>query len=254
MKTNIASSLGLERPIVVFDLETTGLSVVHDRIVQLAYRKYFPDGTVLADTIMLNPQKPIPEAASAVHGFTDADVAEAPVFQDLSAELFAVFENSFYSGFNIARYDLPLLKQEFTRAGLSFSFHPEDIIDAKLVYHYMEPRTLSAAYKHYCGKEHEEAHDAQGDVEATTEIIAEQIARYGKDEIKRIHEETCRDYVDLEGRFYRENNEIYFAFSKFKGRTLDSVYETDPTFLRWILQADFPEDSKDVVRAFLTGK
>jgi len=251
MNKNLAVALNLDRPVIVFDLETTGLSVVHDRIVQMAYQKYCPDGTMTAETLIFNPQRPIPESASAVHGFTDEDVKDKPPFLEKAPELLQIFKDCYYSGFNIARYDLPLLKQEFNRSGLNFIFRPEDIIDGQLIYHVMEPRNLSAAYKFYCNKIHEEAHDAQGDVEATAEIIAEQIERYGKDEIKRIHEENVRDNLDLEGRFYREANDIYFAFSKFKGRTLQSVLETDPTFLRWILQADFPEDSKEVVRDFL---
>lgn len=251
MKENIAVSLGLERPIIVFDLETTGLSVVNDRIIEFGYLKHSPDGTMIGETLLINPECPIPSAATEVHGLTDADVANAPTFQTEAARLFEIFKDSYYSGFNIARYDLPMLKQEFSRAGFDFQFKPDDILDAKVIYHAMEPRTLSAAYKHYCGKEHAEAHDAAGDVAATAEIIAEQIKRYGKDQIKKIHEDTIRDFVDLEGKFYREEGKIYFAFSKFKDRTIDSVAETDPTFLRWLLQADFSEDTKNVVRTFL---
>jgi len=251
MKENIALSLGLDRPIIVFDLETTGLSVVKDRIVEFGYLKHSPDGTISSETLLLNPECPIPPASTAVHGISDADVAQSPTFQKEAARLFEIFKDSYYSGFNIARYDLPLLKQEFSRAGFDFQFRPNDIIDAKVIYHAMEPRTLSAAYKHYCGKEHAEAHDAAGDVAATAEIIAEQIKRYGKEEIKRLHEETILDFVDLEGKFYLQDGKIYFAFSKFKDRTIDSVAESDPTFLRWLLQADFSEDTKNVVRTFL---
>ncbi len=225
--------------------------MVNDRIVEFAYLKHSPDGTIEEKTLLFNPERPIPKEASDVHGLTDEDVADAPLFRDKALELFDIFKDSFYSGFNIARYDLPLLKQEFSRAGLNFQFRPEDILDAKVIYHAMEPRTLSAAYKHYCGKEHVEAHDASGDVAATAEIVAEQIKRYGKEEIERIHQESIRDFVDLEGKFYRQDGEICFAFSKFKDRSLKSVAETDPTFLRWILQADFSEDTKNVVRDFI---
>lgn len=251
MKDNLALNLGLNKPIVFFDLETTGLSVVNDRIVELAYIKHWPDGKIEQEDLILNPERPIPEEVSKIHGLTDEDVKNAPTFISQAARLIAIFQDSYYSGFNIVRFDLPFLRQEFMRASQEFNFRPEDIIDAKLVYHFMEPRNLSAAYQYYCQKNHEEAHNALGDVKVTAEIIKEQVKRYGYETIKSIHEENCRDYVDLEGKFYRENGEIYFAFSKFKDRSLTSVAETDPTFLRWILQADFSEDTKNVIRNFL---
>jgi len=251
MENNLAVILGLKRPLVIFDLETTGLSVVNDKIVELAYIKHWGDGRIEQADLLFNPGRPIPQEASLVHKITDDMVKDKPLFAVKALELFEVFKDCYYSGFNVVRFDLPLLRQEFSNAGQQFTFKPEDILDAKLVYHYMEPRDLSAAYRFYCQKEHTEAHNALADVSATGEIIAEQVKRYGYDEIRKIHEETCRDYVDLEGRFYRENGEIYFAFSKFKDRTLASVQQTDPTFLRWILQADFSEDSKNVVRNFL---
>lgn len=248
---NIAVALGLKKPIIVFDLETTGLSLIKDRIVELAYYKYFPDGRVEQADMLINPEMSIPPEVTAVHGLTDDDVKDQPTFQEKSNELWQAFNDCYYSGFNVVRFDLPLLRQEFLRCGKDFSFHPMDIIDAKVIYHAMEPRTLSAAYKHYCHKEHEEAHEALGDVKVTAEIITEQIKLYGQEAIQKIHEDTLKDYVDVEARFYREAGEIYFAFSKFKDRSLSSVAKTDPTFLRWILQADFSEDSKNVVRDFL---
>ena len=251
MKNNLAVTLGLTRPIVIFDLETTGLSVVNDKIVELAYIKHWPDGRIDQEDLLFNPGRPIASEVTAIHGITDEMVKDKPLFAFKAIELAEVFKDSFYSGFNVVRFDLPLLKQEFSSVGQQFSFKPEDIIDAKLVYHNKEKRDLSAAYRFYCDKEHKDAHNALADVSATGEIIEEQIKRYGYEVIREIHDKECRDYVDLEGRFYREDGEIYFAFSKFKGRTLTSVQQTDPTFLRWILQADFSEDSKNVVRDFL---
>ncbi len=251
MKQNLAQALGLTRPVVVFDLETTGLSVINDRIVQIAYSISYPDGKTVQDCFLVNPGRPISPEAAAVHGFSDETVANEPMFQEKAPALMELFKDSYYSGFNISGFDLPLIREEFRRSGFDFNYKPEDIIDAKLIYHYMEPRTLANAYKQYCGKEHIDAHDALADVLATAEIVAEQVKRYGYPEIKRIHEEVCRDYLDAEGKFFRKDGEIYFAFSKFKGRTIKSVAETDPTFLRWMLQADFPEDTKNVVRDFL---
>lgn len=251
MKQNLAQQLGLTRPVVVFDLETTGLSVTKDRILQIAYQISYPDGKNIEECVMINPTVPISKEASDVHGFSEADVANAPTFLEKSKELFALFNNAYYSGFNISGFDLPMIREEFRRSGLEFKYMPDDILDAKLIYHYMERRDLASAYKFYCGKEHIDAHDALGDVLVTAEIIEEQIKRYGYDEVKRIHEEVCRDYIDAEGKFYRQDNEIYFNFSKFKGRSIASVAQTDPTFLRWILQADFADDTKDVVRSFI---
>lgn len=248
MKQNLAQSLGLTRPVVVFDLETTGLSVSKDRIIQIAYQISYPDGKNLQESLMIKPGIPITKEASEVHGFSDEDVANEPLFQEKAAELFALFNNAYYSGFNISGFDLPMLREEFRRSGQDFNYKPDDILDAKLIYHYMERRDLASAYKFYCGQEHIDAHDALGDVLVTAEIITEQIKRYGYDEVKRIHEEVCRDYIDAEGKFYRQDGEVIFNFSKFKGRTINSVAQTDPTFLRWILQADFSDDTKDVVR------
>jgi len=251
MKQNLAQSLGLKRPVVVFDLETTGLSVTKDRIIQIAYQISYPDGKTIQDNIMINPTIPISKEASDVHGFSDEDIASAPTFLEKSKELFALFNNAYYSGFNVSGFDLPMLRTEFNRSGQDFKYVPDDILDAKIIYHYKERRDLASAYKFYVGKEHVDAHDALGDVLVSAEIIEEQIKRYGYDEVKRIHEEVCRDYIDAEGKFFRQDGEIYFNFSKFKGRTLNSVAQTDPTFLRWILQADFSDDTKDVVRTFV---
>lgn len=248
MSQNITQKLALERPIIFFDLETTGLNIATDRIVQLAYQKHFPDGTIESETMLFNPGRPIPQNVIDIHGITDEMVKDSPLFAEKAIELAAIFEDCYYSGFNIVRFDLPLLRQELKRAGQIFTFAPKDILDAKLVYNHMEPRDLSAAYRYYCKKEHTDAHDAAADVAVTAEILSEQIERYGFAEIKRIHEESCRDYVDNDAKFYRDGGDIYFAFSKFKGQPLAAVAKSDPTFLRWILQADFPEDTKDVVR------
>lgn len=248
MTKNVAQLLNVERPIIFFDLETTGLSIATDRIVQLAYEKHFLDGTIENKTMLFNPGRPIPQGVIDIHGITDEMVKDAPLFAEKAIELAAVFADCYYSGFNIVRFDLPLLRQELKRSGQEFKFVPKDILDAKLVYNYMEPRDLSAAYRYYCGKEHLEAHDAAADVAVTAEILVQQIERYGFEEIKKIHAESCRDYVDMDGKFYRDGGDIYFGFSKFKGQLLSAVAQSDPTFLRWILQADFPEDTKDVVR------
>ena len=254
MKKNLAQILGLKRPIIVFDLETTGLSIPHDRIVQLAYQKHFPDGKLESETILFNPGRAIPPSVIEIHGITDEMVADAPLFLDKAHALAEVFNDCHYSGFNIIRFDLPFIRQEFTRSGETFRFMPEDILDAKLIYNIKQPRDLASAYQYYCEKELINAHDAGADVAATAEIVAEQIKRYGYEDIKNIHSESVRDYIDMDGKFYRDNGDIYFGFSKFKGQPLSAVAQSDPTFLRWILQADFPEDTKDVVRGAMSEK
>ncbi len=153
MPSYLLDELQLERPLIFFDLETTGLSLVTDRIIQLAYIKYEP-GKARAKkvNVVFNPEMPIPPSSTEVHGFKDSDVRSAPIFKNKADELLTIFENCYYSGFNVAGFDLLLLKQEFSRAGLTFSYRYSDILDTKTIYHHFEPRTLSSAYRYYCKK------------------------------------------------------------------------------------------------------
>lgn len=255
MTNDIVDRLGLDRPLLVFDTETTGLAIRNDRIVQLGYAKYFPGGLEVQEgSFLYNPEMPIPAAASAVHGISDAGVREAPLFVEKAEELLAIFKDCYLSGFNIAGFDLPLIKEEFARAGLAFSYKTEDIIDAKIIYHTLEPRTLSSAYRYYCGKAHEEAHDALGDVKASAEVLAAQLEMYGLEKVKKALADGSVDRVDSEGKFYWRDGRAHFSFSKFRHQPLEKVKESDPGFLEWMLTADFSDEVKGIIKDMLGGK
>lgn len=184
MQTIIPELLSLDRPLVVFDLETTGLSTGEDKILEIAYEKILPSGEIIAAVHRINPGRPIPPEATLVNGITDADVADAPSFAKLSYELWTTFDGADVSGFNIVGFDLPFLKAEFSKVGKNFDFVSKKVVDVKVLYHSKEakdmfaPRNLTAAYKLYCSKEHITAHTGAGDVRATVEILEEQLRRY----------------------------------------------------------------------------
>lgn len=184
MRSCIPAYLPLDRPLIVFDLETTGLATGEDKILEIAYEKILPSGEIIANVHRINPGRPIPPEASVIHGIFDKDIADAPSFAKLSYELWTMFDGADVSGFNIVGFDLPFLKAEFSRVGKSFDFLSKQVIDVKVLYHSKEardmfaPRNLSAAYKLYCGKDHITAHTGAGDVRATVEILEEQLKRY----------------------------------------------------------------------------
>jgi len=184
MRTTITEYLTLDRPLIIFDLETTGLATGEDKIIELAYEKIMPSGEIIAYCQRINPGKPIPKVASSINGIYDADVVDMPSFAKLSYELWSTFEGADVSGFNITGFDLPFLRGEFASVGKTFDFATKRVLDAKVLYHKMEardmfaPRNLTAAYKLYCNKDHVDAHSGAGDVRATVEIIEEQLKRY----------------------------------------------------------------------------
>jgi DNA polymerase III subunit epsilon len=257
-KSKINELISLDKPLVIFDLETTGLSMNLDRIVELAYLKIMPDGKVVKGDMLLNPEMSIPKEASEIHGITDEEVKDKPTFKEKAQELFEVFKDSYYGGFNVIGYDLPMLKQEFLRAGLDFDYANARIIDSKTIYHFMEPRTLSAAYKFYLKKEHKDAHGALADVEAAAAVLEKQLERYKEtrdwDFIYKIHHASSDRFVDNDRKFYWRGGEAYFAFSKYKDRSLAEIVEKDQGFLEWILGADFSEETKDIIRKALVGE
>lgn len=255
MPANIIEKLGLDRPLLFFDTETTGLNIMNDRIIQLAYIKYsLGKKEPEREIILFNPEMPIPASASAIHGIFDVDVAEAPIFKDEAKRLLELFLGCYFSGFNIAGYDLLLLRQEFLRAGETFSYHGSDIIDSKTIFHNFEQRNLSAAYQFYCGKDHNEAHDAMADTLAAAEVLAAQIERYGAEEVKGVQGKSNQDYFDADGRFYWKDEQVCFSFSKHKHRTLAEVVEKEPTFLDWMLAHDFSDEVKTLIKNALKGK
>ncbi len=255
----IFDQLNLDKPLIIFDLETTGLIMTMDRVIELAYIKIFPNGKVVKEDIYLNPEMKISEESMAVHGITDEQVANEKTFKDKAQEFWDIFANCYYSGFNVIGFDLPILKREFVRVGMDFQYETNDIVDSKTIFHSMEQRTLSAAYNFYCNKDHVNAHNALADVEVTAEILVSQIEKYkdvlDREFIQKIHSNSNMDrYVDGDRKFYWRDGEAYFSFSKFKDTPLKKVAETEIGFLNWILGADFSEETKEIVQKALKGE
>jgi DNA polymerase-3 subunit epsilon len=257
-KLDINSYLKLDRPLIIFDLETTGLILSMNKIIELVYIKIMNDGRIVKEDLFFNPEMEISEESIAVHGITNEKVKDYPLFREKARELWELFNNCYYGGFNVVDFDLPMLKRAFLRAGLDFSYSKDDIIDSKQIYHYMEPRNLSAAYKFYCGKEHKDAHCAMADVEATAEILVHQLIKYKEvrdlNFLKSLNQVDTNKWVDNERKFYWRNGQAHFSFSKFKDRSLSDVLKTDSSFLTWILSANFSEETKNIVRNALDGK
>lgn len=257
MPHRIAKLIKLDKPLVIFDLETTGLSIFVDKIVEIAYLKIMPNGVVFKGDFLINPEIKIPEESSEIHGIKDNDVIGAPTFKQKAAEIWDVFNNCYYGGFNVVHFDLPILRREFIRIGMDFNYDLSHIIDAKKIYQYMEPRTLAGAYKYYCGKDHKYAHSAMSDVEVTTEVFNKQLEKYKEireiEFIKKIHSEPSEIYIDNEKRFYWRYGKAHFAFSKYRDEPLEKVVKIDPAFLHWILSADFSERTKEIIRGALEG-
>lgn len=244
--------LKLRRPIVFFDLETTGTNISHDRIVEISIVKVFPDcDTPEVKTRRINPEMPIPAEATAVHHITDEDVASEPTFRQVARSLADLMRGCDIAGFNSNRFDVPLLDEEFHRAGVDFDFHKARFIDVQTIFHKLEPRNLTAAYKFYCGKDLEGAHGAEADTMATYEVLAAQLEKYPQlpeqvDELARFSSQN--DNVDLIGRLvYDADGRELINFGKYKGQPARDVLARDPGYYSWIMQGDFPSDTK---RAF----
>ncbi len=243
--------LNLRRPLVVFDLETTGVSVTHDRIVEIFLLKVFPDMREEIRTYRINPGIPIPAGATAVHGISNADVADKPSFKMMAAELHAYLRDCDFGGFNSNKFDFPMLVEEFFRAGIEFDVRACKFIDAQRIYHMKEPRTLSAAYKFYCSRDLENAHSAEADTIATWEIIRAQMQKYADlpQEIEGLHKLTGQDLLaDLAGRLvFNDKGEVIFNFGKHKGRTVKDVLLNEPGYYNWMMDGDFPQQTKNVL-------
>lgn len=243
-------SLNLKKPIIFFDLETTGTSVTHDRIVEISMIKVMPNGEERSRTLRINPEMPIPAEATAVHHITDADVADKPTFKAIAKDLAASFTGCDIAGFNSNRFDIPMLAEEFGRAGISFDFTRPRFVDVQTIFHKKEQRTLVAAYKFYCGKDLEEAHSANADTRATYEVLLAQLERYADlpRDIDGLSDYSSQNRnVDLMGRIIlNDNNVEVINFGKYKGQPVVEVLRRDPGYYSWILQGDFPQNTKDV--------
>ncbi len=258
--------LPLPNDLVFFDLEATGLNLTRDRIVQIALIKLFADGRDNEELeLKINPTIPIPAEVTAIHGLTDADVRDAPTFQDVAQQLITFIGDSDLAGYNSNRYDVPLLQEEFYRAGIFFDTGSRRLIDAQHIFYQMEPRTLGAALRFYAGKEMENAHDALADVRATVDVFRGQIDRYAGADFEKedgtvIQPFTdidavaafCQDdrYLDATRRLKRgPDGTPLFNFGKHAGKPVAEVFAKEPSYLRWILEKDFTTEVKSLVRA-----
>lgn len=242
--------LNLTRPIIFFDLETTGTSVTSDRIVEFSYIKVYPDGHEESKSRRINPEMPIPAASTAVHHITDEDVKDEPTFRQVAKALLEIFDGSDIAGYNSNKFDVPLLIEEFARAGLNFDISDRKFIDVQNIFHKMEQRTLVAAYRFYCGKELEGAHAAANDTRATYEVLLGQLERYPdlKNNVEALAEfsRTGRS-LDLAARIVLDDNDVaVFNFGKHKGKPVKEVFRKEPSFYSWMIQNDFPKNTKDV--------
>lgn len=244
--------LNLKRPLIFFDLETTGTNINNDHIVEICYLKIYPNGNEESKTMRINPGIHIPETSSAIHGIYDADVADCPKFKEVAKNIAKDFEGADIAGFNSNRFDVPLLVEEFLRAGIDIDLSKHRFIDVQVIYHKLEQRTLSAAYKFYCGKNLEEAHTAEADTRATYEVLKAQLDRYPEileNDINFLSEySTFSKNADFAGRIvYDDNGVEVFNFGKYKGMPVTEVFQRDPGYYGWILNGDFTLNTKDVL-------
>ncbi len=249
--TNYKMELKLNRPICFFDLETTGVDVSKDRIVEIAIFKVFPNGNKESKSWLVNPTIPIPIQVTEIHGITNEKVINEPTFFELSSQVYNMIKDSDLCGFNSDRFDIPLLVEELLRAGIDFDMKNRVSVDVQTIFHKKEERTLSAAYKFYCGKSLENAHSAEADTMATYEILKGQLERYPdlENDMKALSEYTSRKKsVDFAGFISLNNNgKEIFSFGKHKGSLVEDVLENEPGYFGWIQNADFPLYTKKVL-------
>lgn len=243
--------LNLKNPLIFFDLETTGVNVAADRIVEISWLKIMPSGEESGQTMLVNPTIPIPPEVTEIHGIRDEDVKDKPAFTDIARSLSKEFEGCDFAGYNSNKFDIPLLAEEFLRANVDFDLRKRKFIDVQVIFHKMEQRTLSAAYMFYCQKDLRDAHSAQADTRATYEILKAQLDRYDilENEIDKLSAfSTQHRSADLAGRIiYNDKDVEVFNFGKYKGQQVEEVLKKDPGYFSWILNGDFPLYTKKVL-------
>ncbi|MEL4308221.1 3'-5' exonuclease [Joostella sp. CR20] len=250
--------LSLSKPICFFDLETTGIDVAKDRIVEISILKVYPNGNKESRTWLVNPEMPIPPQTSAIHGITDDKVANEPTFKELSKTIYNMIKDSDLAGYNSNRFDIPVLAEELLRADIDFDMGSRVAVDVQTIFHKMEQRTLSAAYKFYCGQNLEGAHSAEADTNATYEVLKAQLDKYEELEnnMKFLSDFTTRKKTaDFAGFIaYNKQGEEVFSFGKHKGKRVEDVMEQEPGYFGWLLNADFPLYTKKVLTAIKLRK
>ncbi|MAC95626.1 MAG: DNA polymerase III subunit epsilon [Flavobacteriales bacterium] len=243
--------LQLKRPIVFFDLETTGTDVAKDRIVEISILKLHPDGKKEVKTRRVNPEMPIPVGSSEIHGIYDEDVKDEPTFAALAKSLAQFIGNSDLAGYNSNKFDVPLLMEEFLRVDVDFDLESRKLVDVQNIFHKMEQRTLVAAYKFYCGKDLVDAHSAEADIKATYEVLESQIERYEEleNDVDFLADFSKRnDTADLMGRIvFNEEGVEVFNFGKHKGKPVKEVLEKEPSYYDWMMKGDFPLYTKKIL-------
>lgn len=253
-------TLNLKNPLCFFDLEATGISIANDRIVEIAMIKLMPNGETLRKVHKVNPTIPIPPESTAIHGISDEDVKDKPTFKEIAKECAKFLEGADLSGFNILKFDVPMLVEEFLRADVEFDYRRKKIIDAQRIFHFMEKRTLAAAYKFYVNKEIENAHSAEADTEATIEVLKAQVEKYaGQDvtdglgkkvgvilnDMESLNQLSSSQQVDLAGRMVYDHKGVeVFNFGKHRNKSVTEILQQEPSYYDWIMKGDFPLDTK----------
>jgi DNA polymerase-3 subunit epsilon len=243
--------LNLKRPLAFFDIESTGVDFVKDRVVEISILRANVDGTTTLLTHRINPNIPIPVEASLVHGIYDEDIALAPTFAQLAQEIFDFLNPCDLAGFNSNRFDVPMLLEEFIRVGLSFSIENRALVDVHRIYTHFEKRTLEAAYQFYCDKTLVNAHSAEADTLATYEVLLAQIRKYDElsNDVDQLHQLSNDEiFIDSGRRFMYVNGKATFNFGKYKGRRVDDVLKTDQGYYRWMMEGDFAQHTKQKLK------
>ena len=258
--------LKLKKPLAIFDLETTGINISQDKIVEISIVKAMPNGETIIKTQKINPGRPIPLESSLIHGIYDEDVKDAPTFKQLAKSMAQFLEGCDLGGYNVIRFDIPMLVEEFLRVEVDFSLHNRKMVDSQKIFHLMEPRNLAAAYKFYCKKELENAHSAEADALATYHVLNAQVKCYEgveikddkgkpyspiKNDIDALHELTASRIIDLAGRFCYNNAGVeVFNFGKHKDKSIMEILQKEPSYYEWMMQGDFPLDTKRKLTEF----
>ncbi|MAO70928.1 MAG: DNA polymerase III subunit epsilon [Flavobacteriales bacterium] len=247
--------LKLEKPIVFFDLETTGVQISSDRIVEISILKIFPNGNKESKTWLVNPTIPIPSESTEVHGISDEKVKNEPTFKELAPEISKLLHNCDLAGYNSNKFDIPLLAEEFLRVGVEFDMKNRKAVDVQNIFHKMEQRTLVAAYKFYCNKELRNAHSAEADTTATYEVLLSQLEKYEELEnnVNFLSEFSILGgkYADMAGFIrYNKNGEEILSFGKYRNITLKQIWQENKGYFSWIQNADFPLYTKNVMKNF----
>jgi DNA polymerase-3 subunit epsilon len=248
------AQLQLNRPIIFFDLETTGVDHARDRIVELAMVKLLPDGKRDSYVKRVNPGIPIPAECTAIHGISDDDVKDAPSFKQIARGLYEWMKHCDLGGYNSNKFDIPLLAEEFLRAGINVDFTERHMVDVQQIFFKMESRSLSAAYNFYCNKKLENAHSAEADILATIEVLEAQLDKYTDlgTEVKGLHSFTGgEEFVDYARRLSLKDGHTVFNFGKYKGKKVEEVFNTEPQYYDWMMQADFPLHTKQKISEIL---